>query len=99
VALLVLGGFLLVSGRFGAWLLPLLAAGAMALTLYTVHLVVLSVQAHYGLSELWYVSHWAVAALAALAWQQARGQGPLERMISTSVSATRRTMLRRCHRR
>jgi hypothetical protein len=98
VGLLVLGSFLLITARFGACLLPLSAAGAMALSLYTAHLVALSVQAHYGLPELWYISHWAVAALAALAWQRARGQGPLERMISIGVSTTRRTVLRRCHR-
>lgn len=97
VALLVLGSFLLVTGKFGAWLLPLSALGAMALTLYTVHLVALSVQAHYGQPHLWYVTHWLAAALLTLAWQRALGQGPLERVVSTGVSTTRRTVLHRPH--
>ena len=95
VGLLVLGSFLLVSQQFRAWLLPLSAMGAMALTLYTVHLLALSFQAPYDQPYLWYVIHVVVAALLAVAWQRALGQGPLERVLSTSVETTRRTVLHR----
>ncbi|MCM3486914.1 heparan-alpha-glucosaminide N-acetyltransferase domain-containing protein [Kocuria rosea] len=98
VGLLVLGSFLLVSQQFGAWLLPLSAMGAMILTLYTAHLVALSFQAPYDQPHLWYVIHVVVAALLAVAWQRALGQGPLERVLSTSVETTRRTVLHRPHR-
>ena len=95
VGLLVLGSFLLVSQQFGAWLLPLSAMGAMTLTLFTAHLVALSFQAPYDQPYLWYVIHLVVAALLAVAWQRALGQGPLERVLSTSVETTRRTVLHR----
>ena len=98
VGLLVLGSFLLVSQQFRAWLLPLSAMGAMALTLYTVHLLALSFQAPYDQPYLWYVIHVVVAALLAVAWQRALGQGPLERVLSTSVETTRRTVLHCPHR-
>ncbi|PWF84853.1 hypothetical protein CIK52_12665 [Kocuria rosea] len=98
VGLLVLGSFLLVSQQFGAWLLPLSAMGAMALTLYTAHLVALSFQATYDRPHLWYVIHLVVAALLAVTWQRALGRGPLERVLSTSVEATRRTVLHRPYR-
>ena len=93
VGLLVLGSFLLVSQQFGAWLLPLSAMGSMTLTLYTAHLVALSFQTPYDQPYLWYVIHLVVAALLAVAWQRALGQGPLERVLSTSVETTRRTVL------
>lgn len=99
VGLLVLGSILLVSKDFGARLLPLSAMGAMALTLYAAHLVALSFEAHDDRPYVWYVIHWVVAALFACAWRRARGQGPLERVVGTSVEVTRRTVLHRRHRR
>ncbi|MFF0991471.1 heparan-alpha-glucosaminide N-acetyltransferase domain-containing protein [Kocuria nitroreducens] len=95
VAVLVLGLFLLVSKEFGAWLLPLSAMGAMTLTLYTAHLVALSSEVHYDLPHAWFIIHLGTAAWFAVGWQRALGQGPLERVLSTSVKATRRTVLHR----
>ena len=100
VGLLVLGSLLLATRKFGAWLLPLSALGAMGLTLYTAHLVALSFQAHYDQPSLWYLLPLVVVALVARTWQRATlGPGPLERVVSTSVEATRRAVLHRSHHR
>jgi hypothetical protein len=99
VGLLVLGSCLLATKKLGAWLLPLSALGTMALSLYTAHLVALSFQAHYDQPYLWYVLNLVVAALFAVTWQRALGRGPLEQVVSTTVTTTRRTVLRRVHRR
>ncbi|ALU40874.1 hypothetical protein AS188_15245 [Kocuria flava] len=93
MSLAVLGVFLLIGQKIGPWLLPLSAMGAMTLTLYTAHLVGLSFEVHYDLPYLWFVINLAAAALFAVAWQRALGQGPLERVVSTSVKAIRRLML------
>lgn len=95
VSLAVLGVFLLIGPKIGAWLLPLSAMGVMTLTLYTVHLVALSFEAHYELPYLWFMVHLAVAALFAVAWHRSLGQGPLEKVVSTSVKGTRRLVLGR----
>jgi uncharacterized membrane protein len=93
VSLAVLGALLLIARKAEAWLLPLAAMGVMTLTLYTAHLVALSFEAHYDQPYLWYVIHLVVAALFAVAWQRALGQGPLERVIGLSVKGTRRAVL------
>lgn len=93
MGLAVLGIFLLIGQQAGAWLLPLSAMGVMTLTLYTAHLVGLSFELHYDQPYLWFIINLAVAALFAVAWQRALGQGPLERVIATSVKSTRRLVL------
>ncbi|MCC5783584.1 hypothetical protein CK505_07770 [Kocuria sp. WN036] len=93
VSLAVLGALLLIARKAEAWLLPLAAMGVMTLTLYTAHLVALSFEAHYDQPYLWYVIHLVVAALFAVAWHRALGQGPLERVIGLSVKGTRRAVL------
>jgi uncharacterized membrane protein len=93
ISLAVLGVLLLIARKAEAWLLPLAAMGVMTLTLYTAHLVALSFEAHYDQPYLWYVIHLVVAALFAVAWQRALGQGPLERVIGLSVKGTRRAVL------
>lgn len=100
VGLLVLGSLLLATRKFGVWLLPLSALGAMGLTLYTAHLVAMSFQAHYDQPSLWYLLGLVVVALVARTWQRAAlGPGPLERVVSTSVETTRRAVLHRPHHR
>ena len=93
VGLAVLGVFLLIGPKIGKWLLPLSAMGVMTLTLYTAHLVALSLEIHYELPYLWFMVHLAVAALFAVAWHRGLGQGPLEKVVSTSVKGTRRLVL------
>ena len=79
-------------------MLPLSALGAMALTLYTAHLVALSIQAHHDQPFLWRLLHLVVAALGALTWRRAAlGLGPLEWVVSTGVETTRRAVLHRVH--
>ena len=90
VSLAVLGLFLLIAPKIEAWMLPLAAMGGMTLTLYTAHLVALSFEVHYDQPYLWFMVHLAAAALFAVAWQRLWGQGPLERVVSTSVRSTRR---------
>jgi hypothetical protein len=98
VALLVLGGCLLVSRRAGAWLLRLSAVGATGLSVYTAHLVALSVEVRYDLPVLWSVAHLGAVVLLAVGWHRALGRGPLERVLDASGDAARRTVLHR-HRR
>lgn len=95
VSLAVLGAFLLIarSTRAAKWLLPLYAMGMMTLTLYTAHLVALSFEIHYEQPSLWFLVHLVVAALFAVAWQRALGQGPLEKVIGLSAKGTRRLVL------
>ncbi|MCM3486918.1 DUF1624 domain-containing protein [Kocuria rosea] len=93
IGMTVLGALLLIARKAEAWLLPLAAMGVMTLTLYTAHLVALSFEAHYDQPYLWYVIHLVVAALFAVAWHRALGQGPLERVIGLSVKGTRRAVL------
>lgn len=93
VSLAVLGAFLLIARKAEAWLLPLAAMGVMTLTLYTAHLVGLSFELHYDQPYLWFLIHVTLAALFAVAWYRALGQGPLERVVSLSVKGTRRLVL------
>ncbi|WJZ68519.1 hypothetical protein [Kocuria rosea] len=95
VGLAVLGALLLIARKAETWLMPLAAMGVMTLTLYTAHLVGLSFEIHYDQPYLWFVINLAVAALFAVAWHRALGQGPLERVVSLSVKGTRRLVLNR----
>ena len=89
----VLGGFLLLTRRFGSWLLPLSAMGTMTLTLYSAHLLALSAEVHYDQPYLWFFLQIGVAALFATAWRRALGQGPLERVVARGAGLTRRLVL------
>jgi uncharacterized membrane protein YeiB len=92
-ALAALGVFLLVVQRAN-WLWTTLAAmGARTLTLYSAHLLGLSLMLHYDAPGLWYAVHVAVAAVFALLWQKWFGQGPLERLVTAAVRVTRRAVL------
>ena len=89
----VLGGFLLLTRRFGSWLLPLSAMATMTLTLYSAHLLALSAEVHYDQPYLWFFLQIGVAALLATAWHRALGQGPLERVVARGAGLTRRLVL------
>ncbi|MUN65024.1 DUF1624 domain-containing protein, partial [Kocuria sediminis] len=75
VGMTVLGVFLLAAHRLQSWLRPLAAMGAMTLTLYSAHLVVLSFELHEDAPYQWFLLHLVVAALFALVWQTLVGQG------------------------
>ena len=68
--------------------------GSMTLTLYSLHLLALSLELHYD-QPAWFVIHVAVAAALALVWRQLFGQGPLERAVAEAVRAVRRPVLAR----
>ncbi|MFF0943986.1 heparan-alpha-glucosaminide N-acetyltransferase domain-containing protein [Kocuria sp. CPCC 205300] len=89
----VLGAFLLVARKAGAWLLPLGAMGSMTLTLYTAHLLALAAMLHYEVPLLWFLIHAGVAALFAVAWQRAYGRGPLEQGVAWVAGAGRGLVL------
>lgn len=90
MALLAAGLFLLIAGQAGRWLIPLAAMGAMTLTLYSAHLVALSVELHYYEPFLWFLAHLAAAVAFAWAWNRWIGQGPLEKIVSLAAKGTRR---------
>jgi uncharacterized membrane protein len=82
MALLVLGVVLLVASRAGRWLGPLNAMGAMTMTLYTAHMLALSLEVHYDAPLLWYLVQLAVAVLFAMVWSRQVGRGPLEKLMT-----------------
>jgi uncharacterized membrane protein YeiB len=84
-ALLVLGALLLAAGalrgRTGLLLEPLAAAGAMPLTLYSLHVVVLAVVDGGDPLRFWAVQA-VVALVVATAWRRLVGRGPLEALLA-----------------
>ncbi len=73
----VLGLFLLVLSRPRLWASPLVAVGAMSLTLYSLHVVLLDDWLPPSLPHA-YWWHVLVATTVAMAWRRFVGQGPLE---------------------
>ncbi|HYN56892.1 MAG TPA: heparan-alpha-glucosaminide N-acetyltransferase domain-containing protein [Motilibacterales bacterium] len=95
-ALVVLGVCLLMAPRVGRWARPLVAAGSMTLSLYTVHVLAfrgLSLVAEdaprvAALPATWvWLAHVGVALVVATAWGSPARRGPLE---SLSALAARR---------
>lgn len=102
LAMVALGAFLLLSRVIGKWLGWLGAMGSMTLTLYVSHLIFLSFVDTEGTPWFWYLVQIVVAGLFAVAWQQAVGSGPLERLVTrisksaaTSVIKPEQSELRR----
>ena len=91
-AMVVVGAALLVTRvAVAAWLLqPLAAAGSMALTLYSTHLVVLA----SGVLDDDPLARYLLIVLPALTfavlWRWLFGRGPLERVVTAAAGATRR---------
>lgn len=94
LAMVALGGFLIASRAIGRWFTPLAAMGSMTLTLYASHLVFLTFVEVTPMPWFWYVVQIAVAALVATAWQQALGNGPLERVVTRASKAVGRAVVR-----
>jgi hypothetical protein len=76
-SLAVLGLLLLLLPRPRWWAAPLVAVGGMTLTLYTLHVLLLSGPLPGGGAGA-YVAHVVVAVAVALPWRRFVGQGPLE---------------------
>jgi uncharacterized membrane protein YeiB len=84
-ALVVLGLSLLVARRLRWALFPAIAVGAMALTAYSAHIVVLAVigQSAYTQPDNWLYLAFVVGALLFCSlWTVLLGRGPLERLLS-----------------
>ncbi|WP_147251963.1 heparan-alpha-glucosaminide N-acetyltransferase domain-containing protein [Blastococcus sp. TF02-9] len=93
VALAVLGACILIGRTGTSWLRPLAAAGSMTLTLYCLHLLMLSspfMPDHDGASFLLQV---AVVVAFGLGWSRYHARGPLEDVVASATSATRRRLL------
>jgi uncharacterized membrane protein YeiB len=95
VALLVLAGALWLAPRAKRALWPILATGAMALTAYTLHVIIIRL---LGDDVVWEPSNVVLVALCvgitglAAVWRSLLGAGPLERWItawSTNVADKR----------
>jgi uncharacterized membrane protein YeiB len=89
IALMVLGVFLLLSGKAARWLRPLAAMGSMTLTLYSLHLVALALDLHSDEPGLWFVVHAGVAAVFAWFWLRSFRRGPLELIVTRGVNGVR----------
>ncbi|MCY1159191.1 MAG: hypothetical protein MOP51_2216 [Citricoccus sp.] len=89
IGMAVLGLCLLLGARAGRWLTPLVAMGAMTLTLYTVHLIALAPEVHYHDPGLWFTVHLGLAAIVAWFWIRRFGKGPLEAIVGRAVQGTR----------
>ncbi|MGH3926836.1 MAG: heparan-alpha-glucosaminide N-acetyltransferase domain-containing protein, partial [Pseudonocardiaceae bacterium] len=99
-AMAVLGAALLLSrvAAVARLLRPLAAAGAMTLTLYCGHLLVLATGVLDDEPEMLFVLM-AVGALAfGAGWQRRLGQGPLERLVAATARQARRAVASRSDR-
>ncbi|MFV0632750.1 heparan-alpha-glucosaminide N-acetyltransferase domain-containing protein [Demequina sp.] len=90
VAAFVIGVCLWVTRRARTALWPLRTAGSMALTLYTLHLIVIAVVGNEIITEPSNVAYVALSvSLVAFAcvWRHFLGQGPLERVLTVASNA------------
>lgn len=95
LAILIIGSMLVISRTLNELLYPLIAAGSMTLTLYTVHLLLFS---FFGDSIenapiIWFIVQVAAALLGAAAWQLIVEKGPLESMVSKFCRFVSRTLI------
>jgi uncharacterized membrane protein len=91
LSLAVLGCAILVGRTTTALLRPLAAAGSMTLTLYSLHLVLLSWSAMPGGGAGWLIQVALVVAFALL-WSHSHARGPLEEIVAEATGAVRRTV-------
>ncbi|MGY1843721.1 heparan-alpha-glucosaminide N-acetyltransferase domain-containing protein [Modestobacter sp. SYSU DS0875] len=91
VALAVLGGCLLLGRGLQPLLRPLAAAGAMTLTLYSVHLLLVAAPFPRGVGNL--VLQILLLVTFAVVWSRSHLRGPLEDLVWRSTSAVRRRVL------
>lgn len=95
VAMAVLGGLLLLTKlRLARRLLwPVGVAGAMTLTIYSTHALVLGSGLFADNPDLLYAVTVAGALVFAVVWRRLVGQGPLERIVSTVSGRVRRAAM------
>ena len=94
-AMAVLGGVLLITKLRGARrvLWPVGVAGAMTLTIYSAHALVLGSGVLLDNPLALYVASVAAALVFAVLWRNFAGQGPLERLVSIASGRARRAAL------
>jgi uncharacterized membrane protein len=73
---------------------PLAAAGAMSLTLYSAHLVLLATGVQDDQPALTFLAMVVGALVLAWAWRRLIGQGPLEALVAKAATAARRGVAR-----
>ncbi|TYP84952.1 DUF418 domain-containing protein [Blastococcus xanthinilyticus] len=88
VAVLVIAACLVLADRVPVVLAPLAAVGALALTVYTAHIVVIRVLMSLDPAAVEGAGAWVVFAVCAMAgatgWRAVFGRGPLERLLTWS---------------
>ncbi|MGY1914926.1 heparan-alpha-glucosaminide N-acetyltransferase domain-containing protein [Blastococcus sp. SYSU DS0973] len=89
LGLVVLGCAILVGRATSALLRPLAAAGSMTLTLYSLHLLLLSWSGMPGGPEGLLIQTALVLAFALL-WSRSHARGPLEEIVAQATGAVRR---------
>lgn len=96
-ALVVLSSMLLLTriAAVGRALSPLAAAGAMSLTVYSAHLILLATGVLEDQPALLFALMVAGMLALAWAWRWRFGQGPLEAVVAKIATATRRGVTRR----
>jgi uncharacterized membrane protein len=84
VALVAIAGCLVLAERAPRATFPLVAVGAMALTVYTAHVIAPAVLDWDFDGIATWLAFIAVMIVLATGWRMVLGQGPLERLLSTS---------------
>jgi hypothetical protein len=92
VGLTVLGACLVIGRTTTGLLRPLAAAGSMTLTLYSLHLLMLSSPFVPGGTAGFWIQTAAVVAFALL-WSRNHARGPLEDIVARLTGAARRAVL------
>lgn len=82
VALLILGGSLLLGRVWAHTLTPLIAAGSMTMTMYTAHLVFVTFVDMTQLPNLWFFLQIGAAMVFATVWAMSVGRGPFEGLVT-----------------
>jgi uncharacterized membrane protein len=93
VALAVLGVSILIGRTTTSWLRPIAAAGSMTLTLYCLHLLMLSSPFMPEDDVASLLLQVAVVVAFALGWSRYHARGPLEDVVAAATGAARRRIL------
>jgi uncharacterized membrane protein len=84
VALILIAGCLVIAERLPTATFPLVSVGAMALTAYTGSVIAPALLDQYPEGGLTWLAFIAVIVVLATGWRLVLGQGPLERLLSSS---------------